>query len=1172
MASAMASVATWNIAAINNNPFEYWVTYADAEYIDFMRGVEKLLGQDDRAVVEDGFTETMFRDLINELRGLEVGSLEEIERLWNEDISKRRMVQGFLKDKSIGDKRLASVPDRITNTIHLVDGSTLKRPTVINAFAGSALSSTELWWEAWKKFMFHTKVEISFGNCETKHQMVWSLIGPIPRSKYPAITPEEQAISVQLQILYLAILDAVFVFIANRVAPGRWEKIRQNLCEALIYNKDGRVCDILAASYKDEQVVFLQEASAAFVHKARNHRALTDRFKIILPTTFNGKRGQNSIILVSRAAFDISTAADVTDKVLGHIDGNFLEAGDLFALRIDDVGGQGYLLVSFHGDSNGLSTRPVLEGLHEAFIKSFSDLIFVAGIDSNTSSQASDKFHHGVRDFRALLEKQGMVSVWDKADDRMITTTCSARTSLQMQLNKAVSFKNRFSKANMLLKDWILAYGAQVEEITDADRDNTGERRYVGETMLPTTSFPSDHAIVSCRVKLSLSRFDLLNSSATPSDSASSKSKASTYCERPRSADQTLYDYWGLTNDNSIRSLVQDSEFDPCAQARDPHRDVGSEPCEPLSSPRCSSKSNCDKSDSSCHRARRFSRGDLKYCSDLMMQESSVWILFSSRPLSAALTKGRCQILLLMWCSLGMFDVYKSFTSSAAYSGVYGNQFRLNLGHRGIPHVDGIDSGYCGPGSCACTRWIEDLEVFGQNAHCSNQSASAAEHPNPIIKLSADSISFSSTCSFNVHAVFSPPDVVWVHGLSFTTHGLENARLLQFELEVSTDGSSWFPASLPPWTHIRYSSGLRTSDGSESDSNSDKGLESMAIEVSLLPYWQWTLDWCIGQGKMWVSVFLAVALGWCGKGRWGTLTLSLNFVLNSLAYSFIVISYCYSSKVTLPYGPGGQTGGFMALRSFLNFLIAAMVAHEGHFLIDISSFMGGVLTGMNAYTRVVGLLASPNPHASQVAPVAVSVTISLFTFGLFIAIQIARSRVKRWISSELIKHDRDVFDALWSNITSNDAEVSALNRLRLLTRPMSLSWSKDGPRQLSASKRQGRPVTSLEDLYTSAFMVDPLLQAEAETLAREAGGVVVTDQSSRLGMDPSSRVPEQGMNMLKPWVRSVEKVVRSYDGDPSRLLDCCRCGYCRTPPPPLKKNPESRMTILQEMHCFRPSC
>eukprot|EP00292_Cryptomonas_paramecium_P002386 CAMPEP_0113730054 /NCGR_PEP_ID=MMETSP0038_2-20120614/42943_1 /TAXON_ID=2898 /ORGANISM="Cryptomonas paramecium" /LENGTH=1270 /DNA_ID=CAMNT_0000662067 /DNA_START=60 /DNA_END=3874 /DNA_ORIENTATION=- /assembly_acc=CAM_ASM_000170 len=1111
MASAMASVATWNIAAINNNPFEYWVTYADAEYIDFMRGVEKLLGQDDRAVVEDGFTETMFRDLINELRGLEVGSLEEIERLWNEDISKRRMVQGFLKDKSIGDKRLASVPDRITNTIHLVDGSTLKRPTVINAFAGSALSSTELWWEAWKKFMFHTKVEISFGNCETKHQMVWSLIGPIPRSKYPAITPEEQAISVQLQILYLAILDAVFVFIANRVAPGRWEKVRQNLCEALIYNKDGRVCDILATSYKEKRIVFLQEASAAFVHKARNHRGLTDTFKIMLPTTFNGKRGQNSIILVSRAAFDISTAADVTDKVLGHIDGNFLEAGDLFALRIDDVGGQGYLLVSFHGDSNGLSTRPVLEGLHEAFIKSFSDLIFVAGIDSNTSSQASDKFHHGVRDFRALLEKQGMVSVWDKADDRMITTTCSARTSLQMQLNKAVSFKNRFSMANMSLKDWILAYGAQVEEITDADRDNTGERRYVGETMLPTTSFPSDHAIVSCRIRLAAVQavgtsegFSETDSVASTSDSCHKNEGLSGPNPLLGGGERTLYDYWGLVGDSGIRSLA-DVEFvlppilpsDSLVDGSCPYSLGKAKGGHPL------------VEGSTC----RFAYQDLKHYAESMVHESSVWVLFSARPQSTLLTKGWFQVLLAVLCILGLLDTVRTWSGASTYRGLYGSHFRLRLTRQGPSHPPDAAS-----------------------AHCDSSSSQACRRVNftarqPALLMTSQKI---QTCQLadleepgGTQAVFILPESSWVRGFSFTADGLESVESLQVGVEVSLDGETWSAVLPRPWAHFRY----RAEHGNHQG--------RLVVEWTLVAGWQWYLDVCLCQAKLYLAYLCAAVLGRLGRGRWGTLVLSLNFFLNSIAFVSLIWSFSFGPAITTPCE--GQSIHLLRSRVLVNLLLCIITLYEGFHMVDLGCLMAGTYTGVDAYYRLAAMYASPDPYTHSVGPATLRVIMTVVLLGGFAAMQICRMRVKSWISSELIKSDRAYFDKLWASVTSDDADVSALNRLCVLARQLCRSWDADQLRQIMGTGQQ--PVTSLDDLYASAALVDPLLQVQAEALAKEAGGRVSADQSSR-GADsgPASPIlePACGSAPLKPWARSVEKVVRSYDGDPSRILDCCR--------------------------------
>ena len=35
-----AQVATWNIAAVNNNPFEYWITHDDAQYNELMKRVQ----------------------------------------------------------------------------------------------------------------------------------------------------------------------------------------------------------------------------------------------------------------------------------------------------------------------------------------------------------------------------------------------------------------------------------------------------------------------------------------------------------------------------------------------------------------------------------------------------------------------------------------------------------------------------------------------------------------------------------------------------------------------------------------------------------------------------------------------------------------------------------------------------------------------------------------------------------------------------------------------------------------------------------------------------------------------------------------------------------------------------------------------------------------------------
>ncbi len=131
----IVNVATWNVASINNNPFEYWVTYPDEEYNNFMLSVENLLGDESQDVyLNQVFTNTMFVELLGEMEALQMSNLDVLSAMWSEDYSKRRAIQGFLKDRSIGEKRLTSMPDRITNTISLADGSKIMRPSVINAY------------------------------------------------------------------------------------------------------------------------------------------------------------------------------------------------------------------------------------------------------------------------------------------------------------------------------------------------------------------------------------------------------------------------------------------------------------------------------------------------------------------------------------------------------------------------------------------------------------------------------------------------------------------------------------------------------------------------------------------------------------------------------------------------------------------------------------------------------------------------------------------------------------------------------------------------------------------------------------------------------------------------------------------------------------------------------
>ena len=107
------------------------------------------------------------------------------------------------------------MPDRVTNTINLASGGVANRPTVINCFAGD-MTTVSRWWAEWKKFMFASQVSLPSGT--SVHPA--GMLQKIKRAKYPALTAEEEAISIPLQTLAQAIFDAVLVHIVDTVSPG----------------------------------------------------------------------------------------------------------------------------------------------------------------------------------------------------------------------------------------------------------------------------------------------------------------------------------------------------------------------------------------------------------------------------------------------------------------------------------------------------------------------------------------------------------------------------------------------------------------------------------------------------------------------------------------------------------------------------------------------------------------------------------------------------------------------------------------------------------------------------------------------------------------------------------------------------------------------------------------
>ena len=498
------TLTTWNIAAVNNNPFEYWLTYdADPRYASLMDGVQRFIEAPGEADVRVDQVFRWYDDLEKAMAAAGVADVEELRETrmrWISNLAGRKIVSQFLKDPEIGAKRLASMPDRITNTMQLSPTKTIYRPTAINCYGGR-FSSADDWWSQWRSFMFDPNPDLK------DKQPVVKLLKKIPRAKYPELTESDERISVPLQIVCQAVFDAILYSVLEAVSGTGWQDLRSNMCMALNAKKNDRIVEILETQYAAaSDVITLQEVAGSFVERAQQ-LALGNKFHFFSPTSMKAKgREQNSVVLLSKSKFDVSKAVDVSDDVAKLFEGKVpVDDGDLLAVRVPVVGAAGkpdMLVASFHGDTDGLATIPVLRALHKYASASSPSLRLVFGLDAN----AYDKFKAGkqldVREFaRVFREELGMTSCFGDSPDPSRFTTYNARTYLQPQLNKAVKASEIRAKGDVNPKDFILVYKSQFAfQEGSVVRDNTGKREYKESMVFPTLEFPSDHGVVSAVV------------------------------------------------------------------------------------------------------------------------------------------------------------------------------------------------------------------------------------------------------------------------------------------------------------------------------------------------------------------------------------------------------------------------------------------------------------------------------------------------------------------------------------------------------------------------------------------------------------------------------------------------------------------------------------------------
>jgi len=167
----------------------------------------------------------------------------------------------------------------------------------------------------------------------------------------------------------------------------------------------------------------------------------------------------------------------------------------------DSIGGAPWLLASFHGDTDGLATVPVLDAIHAERAASAGPVMRLAfGLDANAyvKGQAGKKL--GAAEFTEACAARGLGECWAGQAAKApleCCTTFNARTYLQPQLNKAVSRDYAASDPNTDRnpKDYVVFDAAQLAPAGPPARDNTGCRgKFDPDAPIPTLRFPSDHA------------------------------------------------------------------------------------------------------------------------------------------------------------------------------------------------------------------------------------------------------------------------------------------------------------------------------------------------------------------------------------------------------------------------------------------------------------------------------------------------------------------------------------------------------------------------------------------------------------------------------------------------------------------------------------------------------
>ena len=258
-----------------------------------------------------------------------------------------------------------------------------------------------------------------------------------------------------------AIFDAILVHMMNTVSkPSVWQPLKRTMVESLNKKKVPHTLDLLSSVYGNSDIITLQEVSSSFIDQAKRG-PLGKQYWISPPKDMDAVRDQNSVVMLNKKTFPSGEITEITSLVEASFPAGVkvpVAKGDINAVTTVDLEGTPFVIVSFHGDTNGLATIPVnnalMKTLHDNAELSNHKLIF--GLDANTYEHATPGKQQDVMEWGQSYTGLGLSSCWGDVPQKSNYTTFNARTYLQPQLNKACKSSQKREKGDVNPKDFII--------------------------------------------------------------------------------------------------------------------------------------------------------------------------------------------------------------------------------------------------------------------------------------------------------------------------------------------------------------------------------------------------------------------------------------------------------------------------------------------------------------------------------------------------------------------------------------------------------------------------------------------------------------------------------------------------------------------------------------------